>query len=127
MPMTPTVSPEEMAQALLERVRILEAQSRRWKIAGFAIVLSFALVVVLILAAALTKGVLAQGNPRATPQTVPQTLSAQSFELKDSTGNIRGRLSMKGGFPVLELYDPTGKVTWTTAAQARNAFSSELR
>jgi hypothetical protein len=117
--MTPTVSPEMLTQALIERVRILEAQSRRWKTASFAAVLA----VVLILGASLANGVLAQGNPPPTPQT----LSAQSFELKDSSGNIRGRLSMKSERPVLELYDQTGKVIWTTSAQARNAFSSELR
>ena len=36
---------------------------------------------------------------------IPQSVTAQSFDLRDSSGRIRGRLGMSGETPTLELFN----------------------
>ena len=92
------------AQGSVLRIQTLESQTRRWKLTS--------LLLLLILAASLTRGLMAQGRQ---PQNRPITIEAQTFLLKDGDGNVRGQLSMKGDKPALELYDQAGKVIWSTS------------
>jgi hypothetical protein len=97
----PHVSPE----GLSARVRNLESQNRLWKLSTLLLFLVFAVV--------MAKGLMAQG----TPPNHPITIEAQTFLLRDANGNVRGKLAMKEDQPTLELYDPTGKVVWSTGTR----------
>jgi len=93
---------------LLVRVTKLERQNRFWKIAG--------LVMLLVAAFSITANVTAQDTGVQTPKT---TVEAQTFLLKDSAGNMRGKMTVDGDrHPVLEFYDLEGNVIWSTAARA---------
>jgi hypothetical protein len=96
------VSPE----GLSARVRNLESQNRLWKLSS--------LLLFLILVVSLARGLMAQG----TPPNHPITIEAQTFLLRDTNGNVRGKLAMKEDQPTLELYDPAGKVVWSTGLRA---------
>ncbi len=94
--------------SLLVRVTKLERQNRFWTIAG--------LVMLLLAAFSLTANVTAQDTGVRTPKT---TVEAQTFLLKDSAGNMRGKMTVDGDrHPVLEFYDLEGNVIWSTAARA---------
>jgi hypothetical protein len=41
------------------------------------------------------------------------TVEAHTFVLKDASGTVRGRMTVDDE-SVLELFDATGKVTWST-------------
>ena len=97
----PNVSPE----GLSARVRNLESQNRLWKLST--------LLLFLVFAVALAKGLMAQG----TSPNHPITIEAQTFLLRDANGNVRGKLAMKEDQPTLELYDPAGKVVWSTGTR----------
>jgi hypothetical protein len=43
-----------------------------------------------------------------------KTVEAETFLLKDSGGITRGELTVTNGIPVLQLYNATGKVFWST-------------
>jgi len=103
----PNVSPE----GLSARVRNLESQNRVWKLSS--------LLLFLILAVSLAKGLMAQG----TPPNHPITVEAQIFLLRDTDGHVRGKLAMKEDQPTLELYDPTGKVVWSTGQRFIGPYS----
>jgi hypothetical protein len=94
--------------SLLIRVTKLERQNRFWKIAG--------LVMLLVAAFSITANVTAQDTGVQTPKT---TVEAQTFLLKDSAGNMRGKMTVDGNrHPVLEFYGLEGNVIWSTAARA---------
>ena len=92
-------------EGLSARVRSLESQNRVWKLSS--------LVLFLVLVVSLAKGLMAQG----TAPNHPVTIEAQSFLLRDTNGNVRGKLAMKEDQPILELYDPAGKVVWSTGTR----------
>jgi hypothetical protein len=92
-------------EGLSARVRSLESQNRVWKLSSF--------VLFLVLVVSLAKGLMAQG----TAPNHPITIEAQTFLLRDTNGNVRGKLAMKEDQPTLELYDPAGKVVWSTGLQ----------
>jgi hypothetical protein len=103
---------------LLARLTKLERQNRLWKIAGLLMLLGIAF--------SLTANVTAQQanwehmNPPTPPITLEaQTLEARTFELKDSAGIMRGKMTVDGDrHPLLEFYDLDGKVIWSTNAHA---------
>ena len=75
-------------QALTDRVRKLEVQNRRFKMAGFAAVL-------------LASGVLLMGQTRGE-----RVVEASEFHLVDAKGKTRARLAMGlGGGPTLTFFD----------------------
>ena len=90
---------------LLARVRRLELQTRLWQIVGFLLLLTVGL--------ARTANVTAQQKSQAAPVR-GTTVEAQSFLLKDPAGTVMGQLTVRDGKAQLELYDPSGKVTWST-------------
>jgi hypothetical protein len=56
-----------------------------------------------------------RGKMIGPPDLRAQTVQSERFQLMDN-GLVRGELSMRDGKPVLELYDTSGKVTWSTSA-----------
>jgi hypothetical protein len=97
-------------EILVERIRALELQTRRWKL--------IALVAFVLVLASWTTGLVAQGGRQQAPAP---TVEAQSFVLKDASGTIRGQLSLKDNAPRLELYDAAGRVMWSTTARVAPA------
>lgn len=92
-------------QELASRVRTLEKQNRRWKFSS--------LLALLLLAFSLTISVRAQGDFQPNLLRA-KSMEAQGFVLKDFMGNVRAALRMNGDRPVLELYDASGRVVWST-------------
>jgi hypothetical protein len=90
---------------LLARVMKLERQNRFLRTAGF--------LVALVLGLSLTANVTAQEKARTSPLRA-STVEARTFVLKDASGTVRGRMTVDDGESVLELFDATGKVTWST-------------
>jgi hypothetical protein len=41
-----------------------------------------------------------------------KTVEAESFILRDSDGNVRGKIWMKGNQPNIQLYDRDGTTVW---------------
>jgi hypothetical protein len=91
--------------SLLARVKRLEIQNRIWQFVG--------VLFLLILGFSRTANVKAQQKSQAEPAG-GTTVEAQNFLLKDAAGAVRGQLTVRDGKAQLELYDPTGKVTWST-------------
>lgn len=90
---------------LLVRLARLERQGRFWKIAG--------LLMLLATAFSLTANLRAQGDPGVRAEKT--TVEARTFLLKDSAGNMRGKMTVDGDrHPLLEFYDLDGKVIWST-------------
>jgi hypothetical protein len=90
---------------LVARVKKLEVQTRIWQFVG--------VLLLLIVGYSRTANVMAQQKSQAEPAR-GTTVDAQSFLLKDAAGVVRGQLTVRDGKAQLELYDPTGKVTWST-------------
>jgi len=103
----------EMAQTdfdeLLARIKKLEGQNRFRRKAGLLIALALGLL--------LTATVTAQEKPQKLSLHV-MTIEARTFILKDASGTVRGRMTVDDGEAELELYDTTGKVTWSTGLAA---------
>jgi hypothetical protein len=98
-------------QELASRVRALEKQNRRWKFSS--------LLALLLLAFSLTIGLRAQGQGDFQPHLLrAKNVEAQGFVLKDIAGNVRAALRMNGDQPVLELYDASGRVVWSTPVKS---------
>ena len=93
---------------LIERVRKLEKQNRRWKLAT--------LFLLFVVASSLATALVAQERIEP-PLMRAKTVEAQSFLLKDADGNIRGRMNLKADRPTFELYDKNGKVVWSAATK----------
>jgi hypothetical protein len=91
--------------SLIVRVKRLEKQNRIWKTVG--------LMVLLVVGISLTASVTAQQRIQAVPMRV-KTIEAQNFLLTDTAGALMGRMAVKDGKPILELYDAAGRVTWST-------------
>jgi hypothetical protein len=112
-------APNDSLEGLSARVRNLECQNRVWKLSS--------MLLILILAVSLAKGVMAQG----TQPNRPITVEAQSFLLRDANGNVRAKLAMKPNAPgtppndqpSLELYDVTGRVVWSTEQRFVGPYS----
>jgi hypothetical protein len=94
---------------LVERVRKLERQNRRWKIASF--------LLLFVVGSSLATGLVAQERIEP-PLMRAKTVEAHSFLLKDSDGNIRGQMNMKADRPNFELYDKSGRVVWSAPTRA---------
>jgi hypothetical protein len=90
---------------LVARVQRLEVQTRVWQFGGILLLLIFGY--------SGTANVMARQKNQAEPVR-DTTVEAQNFLLKDAAGAVRGRLTVRDGKAQLELYDPTGKVTWST-------------
>jgi hypothetical protein len=104
--------PMEMAHTeldeLLARMKKLEGQNRFWRRAGLLIALALGL--------SLTVNVTAQ--EKSEKQSLHAvTIEARTFILKDASGTVRGRMTVEYGEAELELYDSTGKVTWSTGVR----------
>jgi hypothetical protein len=93
---------------LLSRVKKLEVQTRTWQIVG--------LLVLLTLGFSQTANVMAQQKTQAEPVRAT-TVEAQDFLLKDAAGTVMGQLTVRDGKAQLELYDASGKVTWSTSTR----------
>ena len=79
-----------------ERLRKLERENRWLKRAGAAVLLVFGTVLIM-------------GQAPAS-----RTVQAQSFELRDASGNLRASLALKDGEPLLAFYD-TGSTSQQVA------------
>jgi hypothetical protein len=99
---------------LVERVRKLERQNRRWKLAT--------VLLLFVGASSLATSLLAQQRimppEGVTPLMRAKTVEAQSFLLKDADGNIRGQMNLKADRPTFELYDKNGRVVWSAPTRA---------
>jgi hypothetical protein len=95
---------------LLARVKRLEVQNRVWQIVG--------LLALLIFGFSRTANVKAQQRTQVEPMR-GMTVEAQNFLLKDAAGTVMGQFTVRNGKALLELYDPTGKVTWSTNTGAK--------
>lgn len=90
---------------LLSRVKRLETQVRIWQILGLLVLLMFGY--------SRTASVMAQ--QKSQPALVRgTTVEAQNFLLTDDSGKVMGQLAVRGGYALLELYDRSGNVTWST-------------
>jgi hypothetical protein len=119
-----SINPE--LQILAARVEMLEAQNRRWKLAGALFVLSGVSLVLMG----------AKPADRINPPMIrASTVEAQEFILKDETGHVYARLSRNPpisagkqangrtyllppnqaipGQAALQFYDDKGDVLWT--------------
>lgn len=96
--------------ALVERVRKLEAQNRRWKLASF--------VFLFVMAASLASSLMAQQTTEPSLMRAKK-VEAQSFLLKDADGNIRAQMTMEADKPNLVVYDRTGNVIWSMLTRSR--------
>ena len=102
-------TPEIDFSELAERVRRLEIQNRRWKLASFLLLSVFGSLLATSLVA----------QEKAEPVLVrAKTVEAQSFTLEDADGKIRGQISMSANSPTLELYDKTGRIVWPTSRRS---------
>src|SRR5579862_5027007 len=88
---------------LAERVRKLERQNWRWKLASF--------LLFLIVASLLATALIAQ-QKNEPPLLPARAVQAQTFLLEDPDGTVRGQMRIKGGGPSFEIYDQTGNVIW---------------
>ena len=75
---------------MLERIRKLETQNRRWRFAS--------LLVLLVFASSLALSVMAQERI-APPLVRAQTVEASTFLLRDADGSVRARLVMRASKP----------------------------
>jgi hypothetical protein len=92
-------------KGLLVRMARLERQGRFGKIA--------VLLMILVTLFSLTANVGAQIDYGVREKKT--TVEARTFLLKDSEGNMRGRMTVDGDrHPLLEFYDLDGKVIWST-------------
>jgi hypothetical protein len=100
---------ESRHEALLARVKRLGVETRIWQIAGLLLLLTagFSRVV----------NVKAQENSPTAPMRAT-TVEAQNFLLKDAAGKVMGQLTVRDGKAQLDLYDGSGKVTWSTNTRA---------
>ena len=98
-------------QGLAIRITELERQNRRWKIGGLLMLVLFTLL--------LAVNVKAQKGGKGS--STGKTLEAQAFALKDADGTLRGLLGVADGKAKLELYDTTGRVTWSTQTRVSDA------
>ena len=116
---------------LLSRVGRLEKENRRFKRGALV-----------LLAAAITIGLMAQTKPQPPstqkPKAAPRpaakpaeppppgpfvatTVEAQSFVLKDSNGHVRAELAMMGSTPSLKLRDENGSALVTLSLNDKPA------
>jgi hypothetical protein len=95
---------------LLARIKQVERQSRLWKVVGLLALLSLGLSH----AANLRAGQKDQDAPLRA-----KTVEAQTFLLKSAAGTLMGRMTASEGQPVLELYDRSGEVKWSTETRAK--------
>src|SRR5690242_18636977 len=93
-----------MESSLVERLEKLERQMRRWRTASL---LLLAILVIALMASA------AYSSSDGMIQLPATRLSAHSFVLVGTDGNVYARLASKEGRPVLEFYDNDGKVVWS--------------
>ncbi len=97
--------------SLLARVEKVERQNRIWNMAR--------LLALLALGLSLTANLTAAQKDQDAPLRA-KTVEAQTFLLKDAAGTLMGRMTVTEGQPVLELYNPSGEVTWSTETRAKN-------
>jgi len=95
---------------LLTRIKKVEGQNRAWKMAGLLALLTLGLSQVANLTA---------GQKEQDASLRAKTVEAQTFLLKNAEGALMGRMTVDEGQPVLELYDRSGQVTWSTSTRAK--------
>ena len=100
---------EPLHDTLLARVKRLEVQTRIWQIAGLLVLLTFGF--------SREPNVKAQEKSPAAPVR-GTTVEAENFLLKDAAGAVMGQLTVRDGKAQLDLYDVSGKVTWSTNTRA---------
>jgi hypothetical protein len=112
---------EPALEALVARMDKLEAQNRRWKLAGILLGLSSLSLVLMA----------AKAADHTDPTVVhARTVEAQDFVLKDEDGQVRARLTLNPnktrhgrdilnptdpayGSSALQFYDDKGEAFWT--------------
>jgi hypothetical protein len=95
---------------LLARMKKVEGQNRIWKMAG--------LLVLLTLGLSQASNLTASQKDNDVPLSA-KTVEAQTFLLKNAAGTLMGRMTVSEGQPVLELYDLSGEVTWSTRTRGK--------
>jgi len=90
-------------RTLLTRMKKIERQTRIWK--------TGVLLGLLILGISVAANVRAQQNAEPIRAT---TVESQHFVLRDAAGSVMGQLTVKDGTAQLELFDSTGRLTWST-------------
>lgn len=94
----------EVAQLAL-RIRALEKAQRRWKIAS-------PLVLIFLVAAAYLTGARSYAAQFRTTESVPSSIAAHEFALMGADGQVRGRMRVVEGKPVLQFYNSAGELWW---------------
>lgn len=90
-----------------------------WKIGGIAAILA--------LGFSLTASVWAQERvwPLGTQRIFRAgTVESGDFVLKDASGVTRGQLGMTARGPALQLFDPSGRMIWSTTGGPRPSANS---
>jgi hypothetical protein len=98
-----TDSHNEIAR-LSSRVSALEKSNRRWQLGAL-------LLFVLMVAAVFLTGPKSIAWP-GTKGPISKAVVAQEFLLTDSHGNVRGRMTMDHGQPILQFFNKAGQVWW---------------
>jgi len=89
---------------LSSRISALEKSTRRWQAGAF-------FLFVLMVAVVLLAGPQSFAWP-GTKKPVHKAVVAQEFLLTDSHGNVRGRMTMNHGQPILQFFNKAGQVWW---------------
>lgn len=90
---------------LAERLSSLERANRRWRLGSL-------LLFVLLAATVFLSGPLSFARHSATKAS-SKAVVAREFILQDAAGNVRGRMAIMDGQPVLQFYDATGRLAWS--------------
>jgi hypothetical protein len=89
---------------LASRLSALEKSNRRWRLG------SLLLFVLLVAAVVLAGPVSFAGHSEEKPGA--QAVVAHQFILTDAHGQVRGRMTVADGNPVLQFYDKEGQLWW---------------
>jgi hypothetical protein len=101
--------------SLVRRMNRIERGNGYWRLATIFLLLTLlSSVTTTLLSQETTSPPDLRGKMIGPPDLRAQTVQSERFQLMDD-GSVRGELSMRDGKPVLELYDATGKVMWSTS------------
>ena len=89
---------------LAARLSALEKANRRWRMGSL-------LLFVLLVAAVSLMGTRSFAG-LDVEKPAPKAVVAREFVLQDAQGNVRGRMTMMAGNPVLQFYDRDGQLWW---------------
>lgn len=88
---------------LSSRLTALEKSNRRWRLVGLALVL---VLFAVVLSGPKSYAVISAAFNH------PTAVTAKEFILKDSGGNVRGRIAVVHGVPMIEFYNAAGQLWW---------------